>query len=43
MYIVAMQLYFSRLRQFGWLLCVATMSRLAQLQVGDRYQRAEAM
>ena len=32
-YIVAMQPYFSRLRQFRRLLCVATMSSLAQLRV----------
>ena len=40
-YIVAMQPYFSRLRQFRWLLCVATMSSLAQLRVWDGYWEAE--
>jgi len=34
-YIVAMQFYFSQLRQFGWLLCEATISSLPQLQVQD--------
>jgi len=42
-YVVAMWLYFSQLQQFRWLLCVATMGGLAQLQVPDRYQEAEAM
>ena len=41
MYIVAMQPYFSRLRQFIRLLCVATMSSLAQLRVWDGYWEAE--
>ena len=41
-YIVAMRLCFTRLQQFGWLLCVATMSSLAQLHVRDRFQEAEA-
>jgi len=36
-YIVAMQLYFSRLQQFRQLLCVAAMSSLAQLQVQGGY------
>jgi len=36
-YIVAMQPYLSRLRQFRWLLCVATVSSLAQLRVQDGY------
>ena len=42
-YIVAMQPYFSWLWQFGRLLCVATMSSLAQLRVRDGYREAEAM
>ena len=39
------ELYFCQLQQFGWLLCncVATMSSLAQLRVGDRRWEAEAM
>jgi len=41
-YIIAVQVYFSWLWKFGWLLCVATMSSLAQLWVQDRYQEAEA-
>jgi len=32
-----MQPYFSQLRQFRRLLCVATMSSLAQLRVRDGY------
>jgi len=32
----------SRLRQFRWLLCVATMSSLVQLQVRNGYRKAEA-
>ena len=40
-YIVAMGLDFSRLNQFGWLLCVATMSSPAQLRVRDGYGEAE--
>ena len=32
-YIVAMRPYYSRLQQFRWLLCVATVSSLAQLQL----------
>ena len=42
-YIVAMQPYFSRLRQFRWLLCVAAMSSLPQLRLQDGYREAEAM
>jgi len=36
-HIVAMLPYFSRLRQFRRLLCVAAMSSLAQLRVRDGY------
>jgi len=36
-YIVAMRPYYSRLQQFRWLLCVATMSSLAQLRVQYGY------
>ena len=43
MYIVAMRPYFSHLWQFRWLLCVATMSSLAQFRVSDGYWEAEAM
>ena len=31
-YIVAMQPYFTRIRQFRWLICVAAMSSLAQYE-----------
>ena len=41
-YIVAMRPYFSRLRQFRWLLCVAAMSSLPQLRLRDGYREAEA-
>jgi len=42
-YIVAIQPYFSRLRQFRRLLsCVAAMSCLPQLPLQDGYQEAEA-
>ena len=41
-YIVAMQPYFSRLRQFRRLLCVAAMSSLPQLRLWDGYREAEA-
>jgi len=43
MCIVAMPFYFSQLRQFGWLLYVATMNSLAQIRVWDRYIEGEAM
>ena len=36
-YITAMRPYFSRLWQFRWLLCIATMNSPAQLQVQDGY------
>jgi len=39
---VAMRPYFSRLRQFRRLLCVAAMSSLAQLRLRDGYREAEA-
>ena len=42
-YIVAMRLYFSRLRQFGQLLCVTAMSSLAPLWLRNRCWEAEAM
>ena len=42
-YIVAMRPYFSRLRQFRRLLCVAAMSILPQLRLWDGYREAEAM
>jgi len=42
-YIVAMQPYFSRLRQFRWLLCVAVMSSQPQLRLRDGYRETEAM
>ena len=41
MYTVAMRPYFSRLRQFRRLLCVAAMSSLPQLRLRDGYQEAE--
>jgi len=41
-YIVAMRPYLSWLRQFRQLLCVATVSSLAQLRVWDWYWEAEA-
>jgi len=41
-YIVAMRPYFSRLRQFRRLLCVAAMSSLPQLRLRDGYREAEA-
>ena len=40
-YIVAMRPYFSRLRQFRRLLCVAAMSSLPQLRLRDGYRKAE--
>jgi len=42
-YIVAMRPYFSWLRRFRRLLCVATKGSLAQLGVRDGYWEAEAM
>ena len=42
MCIASMQPYFSQLRQFRRLLCVAAMSSLAQLRVWDGYGEAEA-
>ena len=41
-YIVAVRPYFSRLRQFRWLLYVAAMSSLPQLRLRDGYREAEA-
>jgi len=41
-YVVAMRLYFSLLRQFRRLLCVAAMSSLPQLRLRDKYREAEA-
>ena len=41
-YIVAMQPYFNRLRQFRRLLCIAAMSSLPQLRLRDGYREAEA-
>jgi len=41
-YIVAMRPYFSRLRQFRRLLCVAPINSLPQLRLRDGYREAEA-
>ena len=40
--VVDMRPYFSRLWQFGRLLCVAVMSSLPQLWLRDGYREAEA-